>query len=126
MDKNDFENRLSKIEEHIKCFEKNKDQKWKEDINKKLDNIINDIKSEIKALINQSDKEHSKRAMVSDGRTLLAAGLPILAIGFAQWLNGIINIENYKIINAAEFYTWVIGLIVVILGFRIINRNQEK
>jgi len=81
--------------------------------------------SEIKDLIDTSNKTHRKRAMVSDGRALLSAGLPIFAIGFAQWLNGIINVANYKIINAAEFYTWVIGCIVVILGLSIIEKNRK-
>jgi hypothetical protein len=48
MDENDLESRIVKIEEYIKCCERTKGQQWKETFIVKLDDVKNDLKSEIK------------------------------------------------------------------------------
>jgi len=42
----DLENRLTKIEEYIRCSEKTKEQQWRNGVDKKLENIKAEIKEQ--------------------------------------------------------------------------------
>ena len=71
---NSLENRVTKIEEHIKSSEKIKDAQWKTNVNEKLE----DIKTEIK-------KQGEKSKKIADGTIAASAGLVVMVFS-AQFL----------------------------------------
>lgn len=74
---NNFENRVTKIEEYIKCSEKTKEQQWKIDIDKKLEEIGGNIKS-----INE-------RQIKTQWEWPMAFGIMGAAIGYNFWVTGV-------------------------------------
>jgi hypothetical protein len=120
MAEKNLESSLRKIETYIMATEKMRDQEWRAAIAKKLDEIENRI--------TKQDLEKRTERRMSNGRMLLAAGLPILAVGLGMFAYGALNIDRYfesfRVFSSSELYMLIIGIVMVWIGF-IWSREPE-
>lgn len=113
MSEKNVESSLKKIETYIVTTEKMRDQEWRTAVAKKLEEIENRI-------IKQELEKRLERRL-SNGRMLLAAGLPVLLVGLGMFAYGALNIdryfESYQVFSSSELYMLIIGIIMVWIGY---------
>jgi hypothetical protein len=125
MDEKEIESRLSKIEEYIRCCEKTKDQQWKDALNKKLDDICGDIKSETRTQISNSLSEtkglfeRSRKRAYASGVYL--GGTSMIAVGFANFIAA-----NPRELFSAPMYTIFLGFVLVFTGSQLMSKAKER
>ena len=107
MDEKDLESRILKIEEYIKCCEKNKDQQWRDSFIKKLDDVKNDIKSEI--------KDQSKKGRRNAGFIYLM-NIGLVAIVFSS------NFEGFNLTISQALMILIVGLVAFLFSWILWNR----
>jgi len=112
MTEKNLESSLRKIEAYIVTTEKTRDQEWRAAVTKKLDEIENRI--------TKQDLERRLERKLSNGRMLLAAGLPVLLVGLGMFAYGALNIdryfESYQVFSSSELYMLIIGIVMVWIG----------
>ncbi len=121
MAEKDLENSVKKIEAYIEGCEKTKEQEWRTTITSKVDGLKNHLM--------QQDLDRKKERRIVNGKMFIAAGLPIFAIGLGMFIYGALNIdmyfEDYHFLGSPEIYMFVVGVILMWVGFRWAQDEEE-
>jgi hypothetical protein len=116
-----LESSVRKIEEYIIASEQSRNQEWRNTVANKLD--------EIEYHLAQQDEKMKKEKKISNGRMLLVAGLPVLAVGLGMFIYGALNIdryfESYQVFSSSEIYMLIAGIIMVWVGFNWIKEQED-